>query len=172
MVRLKSVDYIITAKHYSPDGTALGYLMKIRDELAARRGIPLTILTTPTGEPLKARIHQGQWIADCECGGATFVDPDWPFTFCFTCRQNGDHVRPVMFPENWREIEKTILERPVNDIAGLTDQERAALARPMIEVEGFGGLAREWASHETLEDLHAQQDEPIRAWQKSLKRRT
>lgn len=167
--QFKSIDYIVTARHYSTDGTALGYLKRIRDEIAAKRGIFLPIIEVPAGEPLLARIHRGQWIADCECGGATFVDPEWPFTYCFTCRQNGDHIRPVTFPENWKEIERVILERPVNDRAGLTDLERAGLARPMILVEDKGGLAREWGPHETVADLHAQQDAPIKAWHKSMR---
>ncbi len=168
-MNIKPLDRMITAKDYSPDGTSLGYLKAERDRIAREKGIYLEINETPAGTPLLARIERGQWIVDCECGGATFVDPEWPYTFCLSCRANNGHIRPVKFPGDWREIEKTLLARPVNDVAGLTDKERAPLAKPLLAVKGKGILERSWLPHETLEDLHAQQDKVIHQWHKHLR---
>jgi hypothetical protein len=167
---MKPIDYIVTARNYSPDGTTRGYLLRQRDIIQHTRGIRLEIDETPAGTPLIARVERGQWIADCECGGATFVDPEWPFTFCFSCRANNGHLRPVTFPENWREIEQMLLARPVNDLRGLTENERSALSTGVIVVQGKGRLDRTWWPHEKLDDLLEQQAEPIRKWHAALKK--
>lgn len=173
MVSIKSVDYIVRARHMSPDGTPKGYYLHHIAVVRATRGVSLEAasLDHPSGAPVLARVYQGQWIADCECNGASFVDPDFPAFLCFSCgnRANGGQARPVEFPPDWREIERLLLERPVDDLRGLTDAERAGLAQPMIIVEGQGGLSRNWLPGETLADLHAQQDQPIRKWRKALK---
>jgi len=195
---IKSVDYIITAKHYG--GSARDYIRKMQCDIH-RRGVPVTINNLedePTGTPVVARIWQGQWIADCECNGACFVDPDEPIFFCFTCgnRANGSKPRPVIFPPEAerKEIERLLLERPVNDLGGLTDLERAGLAKPVLFVQvesplsGFRSqqlaidgesssppttqtlpLTRSWEPGESIEDLRKQQEEPIREWHKALK---
>lgn len=192
MVNIRSVDYIITAKHYG--GSARGYIKKQQQAIHRQRGIAITIKDLekdPTGVPVSARIWQGQWIADCECNGASFVDPEEPVFFCFSCanRANGGKPRPVIFPphEERLEIERLLLERPVDDLAGLTDLERAGMARPVIFVEVAISdqrsavsppaadarsetrvlpLVRSWAPGETVEDLHRQQDEPIQKWKR------
>lgn len=166
---MKPMDYIITAAHHSQDGTPQGYLKREQARLLRERGINVQIDWTPTGTPLQARVERGQWIADCECGGATFVDPEWPFTFCFSCRANNGHIRPVQFPSDWKEIEKMLLARPVNDIAGLVDTDRAALAQPLVGVKGKGLLHRNWLPDESLKDLHAQQDDALKIWKKHQK---
>lgn len=138
-MNIKSVDYIITAKHYG--GSAREYIRKMQRAIH-RRGVPVNVRNLeaePTGIPVLARIWQGQWIADCECNGACFVDPEEPVFFCFTCgnRANDQQPRPVIFPpeEERKEIERLLLERPVNDLGGLTDLERAGLAKPVLFVE-------------------------------------
>jgi hypothetical protein len=170
-MNLKSVDYIITAKHYG--GSARGYLQKMQQKIHRERGVAVTIRNLdkePTGVPVQARIWQGQWIADCECTSASFVDPDQPLFFCFGCgnRNNNSQPRPVIFPPDRLEIERLILERPVEDMAGLTDNERAGMARAVLNVETAAGeikpLTRSWEPGQTPDDLHAEQDEVIRNW--------
>lgn len=176
---MKSIDYIVTAKHYG--GSARGYIRKMQDA-KYKSGIAVQINglnEEPTGVPVNARIWQGQWIADCEwCNGACFVDPDEPVFFCFGCgnRANGSRPRPVVFPEDVKKIEELILSRPVNDVAGLTDMERAGMSKPILFVEkvmtGDDGkdvtvrlpLARSWEPGESVEDLCDQQEEPIKKW--------
>lgn len=193
---MDSVNYIVSAKHYG--GSARGYIRKMQQDIH-KRGIAVTIRDLdkePTGTPVTARIWQGQWIADCECNGACFVDPEEPVFFCFTCgnRANGQKPRPVIFPDDWQEIEKLLLERPVNDLAGLTDLERVGMARPVLFVEveeqlsavpqgddisdqplAIGDqpvrtrilpLTRSWEPGETVEDLRQQQASAIETWKK------
>ena len=203
MSRIKSLDHIITAKHYG--GSARGYIRKLQKEIHQGRGIAVTIKgldDKPSGAPVTARIWQGQWIADCECNGACFVDPDEPVFFCFSCgnRANGQKPRPVIFPPEAErlEIERLLLERPVDDMAGLTDNERAGLAKPLLfkqleytepmvdngtallmiargleiprrTVSQTLPLTRSWEPGQTIADLKDEQDEPIRKWKESLK---
>lgn len=154
---------IITAKDYG--GGARGYIRQQQKQLQ-RRGVSVAISDfekEPTGTPVRARIWQGQWIADCECRGASFVDPDEPVFFCFSCgnRAHGKQLRPVEFPAERAEIERLILERPVDDLRGLTDMERAGLATALV-----GELARNW-NGESVEQIHAAQDEALITWRKN-----
>lgn len=186
-MRVQSVDYIVTNRHYSlqlgADGSMKDYLRKMADEIKKSRGVKIEMLLDepPRGEPVLARIWQGQWIADCDiCGGALFVNPDEPIYFCFGCtnRANGHALRPVKFPSeaDRLEIEAMLLARPVDDMAGLTDLERVGLARPLLyqEIEHpngtkeLFGLARNWTPDETLDDLR-QQNKVVEKWQKELK---
>lgn len=182
MQNLKSVDYLITAKHYSPDGSARGYIKAQQIKIHRDRGVAITIRDLdkePQGVPVYARIWNGQWIADCECRGASFVDPNEPVFFCFGCgnRANDNQPRPVIFPsaEERQEIERLILLRPVNDMAGLTDMERAGLAVPLLTkritlpdgTQAELPLVRSWEHGQTVDDLHAEQDESIQAWQEA-----
>lgn len=169
MMKDKSVNRIITAKDY---GGVRAYIAKSQKDLH-RRGVNVQVIgldADPTGTPVLARIWQGQWIADCECGGAGFVDPDEPKFFCFGCgnRAHGNRVRPVTFPpaEIRMEIERLVLLRPVNDVAGLTDLERAGLAKPLLHA-GKIALARNWNPGQSIEDLHNIQDQPIEEWRMS-----
>lgn len=198
-MNVKPVDRIISAKDYG--GSATAYIRNWQRE-KHRQGIavPLKDLDKrpATGTPLQAIIWQGQWIVrtDC-CNSASFVDPDDPIVFCFTCanRSNGFAPRPVIFPPTLErmEIERLLLERPVDDVAGLTDMERAGLARPLLYVEvdepvvepdafmmargeapqvrmvkRTYPLVRSWEG-EPLEKLHEEQDVVIRSWKRKLK---
>lgn len=177
-MELKNVDFIVTAKHYSTaegaDGTVRGRISKMIADIRQRRGVVVSAdLDNVSGDPVIARIWQGQWIADCECRGAQFVDPSEPIFFCTDClnRLNNGRARPVAFPAEAErmEIEKLILARPVNDVRGVTDLERAGGAQPVIFVEIEPGnvqpLRRDWLPSETVEDLRAQ-NAPVEAWKK------
>lgn len=199
MANVASVNRIISAKDYG--GGAKAYIRNWQRE-KMKIGVPVLIrdIDKPaTGKPLPAVIWQGQWIVrtDC-CNSASFVDPDEPMFVCFSCanRANDNRPRPVQFPPEAerKEIERLLLERPVEDTAGLTDMERAGLARPLLYVEveelenetggpaGFMDmqsmqprtvkrtfpLVRSWEG-ESLEALHAEQDVAIKNWRKKLK---
>lgn len=199
MANVTSVNRIISAKDYGGSGRA--YIRNWQME-KMKHGISVLIrdLDKPgVGEPFHAIIWQGQWIVrtDC-CNSASFVDPDEPIAVCFSCanRANNHRPRPVIFPPEAErlEIERLLLERPVDDVAGLTDMERAGLARPVLYVEieeieiGTGGpagfmdmqqmqprtvkrtypLVRSWEG-EPVEQLRAEQNTVIKAWHKKIR---
>lgn len=91
------------------------------------------------GIAVKARINQGRWIADCECGGAEYVDTADPIFFCLSCGNRATHgrARPVEFPQNMEEIEADMLSRKVIISAGRDEIERQLLAKP-------AGKPRNW----------------------------
>jgi hypothetical protein len=179
-MKVKSIDRIISAKDYG--GSGKGYLRKQQEEIRRKFGFSVNLhgIDKPIGKPVESEIWQGQWIARCDdCNGASFIDPEEPVFFCFGCvnRANGGFCRPVMIPENWREIETILLERPVDDVAGMTDLERAGMARPILYVEydrvdeKDGSvirttlpLVRSWKYGETAADLLAQHDDALRRW--------
>lgn len=169
---MESIKRIISAKDYG--GSGKGYIRK-QQEHFRKRGIIVTVkdIDKPTGKPVEPEIWQGQWIARCEdCNGASFIDPDEPMFFCFGCgnRSNGGACRPVLIPDDWREIENALLERPVNDVAGLTDLERAGMAKAFIVIQSGEEtlpLVRSWKYGETVSDLHDQQDKPIKEWHRN-----
>ena len=107
------------------------------------------------GDSVLARIDFGRWIADCECGGAEYVDPEEQIFYCFSCgnRTNGGNARPVVFPDEWtmRQIEDLLTERPIDDGRGRNRIERAMLAVPL-----YPGLGRSWNPNETIKDLERQ----------------
>ena len=183
---IKSLDYIVTAKHIAamegaPD--VKGRILKLRERLFKLKSVAVQIkdIDRPRGAPVLARIELGQWIADCECGGAEFVDHEEPIFFCFSCgnRANDNVPRPVTFPPPAERqiIEQLVLQRPVDDLRGLSDSERAAGARALIMVEVGAEdepkrllpLTRSWDPHETIEDLVGQ-NEPIKKWHEELKK--
>lgn len=176
---MDDINFIVTAKHYSPDQTAKGYIRHNQQKLHLTRGIAINIvdIDKPHGDPVYARIWQSQWIADCECRGASFVDPEDPIFFCFSCgnRRNGGVVRPVIFPpeKERREIERLVLERPVDDRQGLTILERIGMAMPVLYKKLDNGeiapLPRCWEPGQTLKELHEEQDVVIASWRRELK---
>lgn len=139
MNNITSVDRIVSAKDYG--GSMTAYLRtQQRNFLKSGRAVNIVDLDKgPSGPVVKARIWQSQWVADCECNTTMFVDPDEPIFFCFGCanRLNGGRIRPVEFPPKAERerIEELLLERPVIDVAGLTDLERVGLQKPVLFVD-------------------------------------
>ena len=127
------------------------------------KGMPVKVTFKPVGKAIPARIYQSHWIADCECGGAEFVDYNEPVFFCWGCgnQKTNGAVRPVLFPRNREKIEAKILERPVVAKRGLDDMAKAESARAEILADGKP-LTRSWVQGETLAVLGNQQDEAIR----------
>lgn len=161
---MDSLSRIITAKDYSEregaGGSVRARILNMREKYHKGRNIALTIngIDAAKGDAVRARIWQGQWIADCECGGAEFVEPSEPIFYCFSCgnRANHNYVRPVEFPVEREAIEAAVLARPVDDVRGLTDLERAGLAKPLVIVDAGGNqfpLTRSWNPDESLGEL-------------------
>lgn len=107
------------------------------------------------GSPVLARIDHGRWLADCECGGAEYVDPNDPIFFCLACGNSAQAgaARLVAFPKDAAEIEMALLARPV-EATGSSAFERAMTARPLV-----AGLERSWSPGESLAQLRQQNRE-------------
>lgn len=156
---------IITAKDYLARSRARSVRQRIK--MLSGQMYQRALLETPfqdteaRGTPVFAEVDHGQWLALCECSGAEAVDYEEPIFFCFHCgnRANGGHPRPVIFPTAREEIERLLLERPVDDRMGTNEIDRAFLAKPMafgVVGEEFVTLNRSWRVTESVEDLRAQ----------------
>jgi hypothetical protein len=68
----------------------------------------------PSGNPVYARIDYARWIADCECGGAEYVDPEEPIFFCMACgnKATSGRARKVEFPKDRVNIENETMNKP------------------------------------------------------------
>jgi hypothetical protein len=98
-------------------------------------------------KPVKARIDFGRWIADCECGGAEYVDPNEPIFYCLSCGNEQTHgdARKVLFPDNLKEIEAAVLER-------------AVLGSDPLKARLVDGISRSWNPGESVSDLKMQHE--------------
>jgi hypothetical protein len=175
MNTIPSLDYIISARHYAESmgcQTALERIQKMREEYHMRKRVILPMQQDKyAADPVAGFIENGQWIARCECGGCEFVDPDDGVFYCFSCcnRAHQHMLRHVVFPdfETRMEIERLLLLRPVNDVRGQTDMERAGMATAILYISQGRKklpLTRSWDAHETLDDLHRQQDQALSMW--------
>jgi hypothetical protein len=70
-------------------------------------GIQLTIHEDTT--PRLARVDEGRWLIDCECGAGNLIHPDWPAAACAAC---GAIHRRIVWPDEREAIEGLLLERP------------------------------------------------------------
>jgi hypothetical protein len=172
---MESVNYIITAKHYAArEGAANVYerILKLAKKMS-QRGTSLQVAGPDArGFAVFAEIDFGQWLAHCECGGAEMVDPNEPIFFCFGCgnRANDGYLRPVIFPKaaERAKIERLVLERPVDDLRGLDDLDRAYQAKPVLfaQIEGeLRPLSRSWKPGESLDELK-RQNKAVATWRK------
>lgn len=59
-------------------------------------------------EPTTAYIGCGVWRIECACHEAPHTDPEWKLACCFGC---GAIYENVVFPERWRDIEKLLSMR-------------------------------------------------------------
>ena len=106
--------------------------------------------------PVLARIDYGRWLADCECGGAEYVDPDDPVFFCQSCgnASTDGKLRKVIFPEpeERKKIEEAVLERRVEVIPGLNVHNQA------LRAKSVDGIPRSWRPGESVEQLREQHE--------------
>lgn len=101
-----------------------------------------------------ARIDFGRWIADCECGGASYVDYDDDIFYCAMCGNQSTQgkARHVIFPaDDFREkIEQELLRRKVKS--------RYDLFGTGAAMNSYGVISRSWNPGETLEQLIDQRE--------------
>jgi len=110
----------------------------------------------PLGKPVFAKVNFGQWLVECECGGAETVHWDEPIFYCFSCGNYNNHGKPreVIFPtqKEITEIEKLLLLRPVITRGGPAMIERVIGGMPSIK-DKYGPLSRSWDPGQTEDDL-------------------
>lgn len=174
---MATVNRIINASDYAARdkvGSVRERIAKIRRNIAKSKGITLNIqFDKISSRPVYARIELGQWCANCECGGTEFVYHEEPIFFCFSCGNATDagQLRPVIFPDvqDRIEIERLVLERPVEERRGLDDLERAHMAVPIIFIETANGvlpLTRTWNAGEPIENL-VKENEAVEKWRQA-----
>lgn len=71
-----------------------------------RMGARYQVHESPGGR--LARIHNNQWLIDCECGAGNSVHPEWGIACCFGC---GAIHRLIIVPAEWREITAELVKR-------------------------------------------------------------
>ena len=106
------IDY---AEDLAHDRSSATYMDMIVKQLTALGHAELieTVKKKPIGKPVYAFVNHSRWISYCDyCGGASAVDRDGGF-FCLTCLnlKNNNRSRPVVFPENYKEIEQLLEQR-------------------------------------------------------------
>lgn len=64
-------------------------------------------------QPVTAWVNQGNWAANCECGGSMIVEPGEPY-ICPDCvnAAQGGKARPVIWPDEKKDIEDILVMRP------------------------------------------------------------
>jgi hypothetical protein len=149
------MDKIFTSQDYA-EAAKIASVDVMFKRMAKDRGYKIDN-TISGGNPVYAEINAGRWIARCpDCNGAEAVNPQdkSPKFFCFSCgneRVSGKY-RKVIFPKDWKEIEKEILKRPVKKPPGRDPIAQAFCAIPEK-------LPRAWTLDETLKDLETQNKE-------------
>lgn len=144
---MNTYNIVVTAKYMADlegDETVIARIHR----LARMHGFTPQPLEMP-GAPVYARIDRSRWLADCECGGAEYVDPVEPFFFCINCGNAADSekIRPVIFPnpETRAVLEALIISRPVTIRGGSTIQQQLLTAD-----ESIPKLQRQWDAGESL----------------------
>lgn len=114
-----------------------------------RFNFDVTLPNEYADNPIEMRIDFGRMIAQCECGGVSYVQQDDPFFYCSVCRNEsaGGLLRKVEFPDNLQEICDELLKREVQVISALPPTQAARDAK---------GLPRSWNPGQTVEDLEAE----------------
>lgn len=104
-----------------------------------------------------ARVDFGRWIADCEMGHASYVEPSDDLFYCYMCGNEPTEgkARHVVFPEKRQEIDAELLKREVRLVVGLP---KHLLEQPtQVAMNSRGkNLSRSWSPGESVEALAAQ----------------
>lgn len=148
------INEIISGKHINesmgvPNSTAR--IQKMYNTLKARGQVDVDIQITVVDEVnwVAAFIDTGRWGAQCECGGAEYVEPDDPVFWCFSCGNMafGGALRRVHFPDDMADIELLLLERPISVHKGMTKIQKVFNSQPLTSAR------REWHVGDTIKKL-------------------
>lgn len=112
----------------------------------------------PDAAPANAFIDWGRWAWACECGNQMYAEPADPIGFCDQCGNvfaNG-LARPILFPENRKEIENALLERELHGHPLLKDKLASKMGGSQLALmPQFKpvNLSRSW-NGESVDKLH------------------
>lgn len=115
-----------------------------RKVLAIQKGQGLIPRLTETGEKRPVHVSDGRWVLDCDCGNGCLAHPGgakgWPQPVAM-CTECGNVYVPV-FPDQRKEVEATLLARPVMHRHFFPDEE-TALKRGLRQGESLADLKSE-----------------------------
>lgn len=75
----------------------------------------MSVLPTRTWLPFRDVLHAvpeincGRWIVRCECGNCPSASPEWDLAICLECFAV---YKDIEFPEDYRDLETILMERP------------------------------------------------------------
>lgn len=114
---------------------------------------------TMSDSDVYARVDFGRWVADCELGHASYVEPSDPVFYCYMCGNEPAEygkARGVIFPENREAIERELLQRKVRLVTGLPAKLKSQPTQVAMNSTGEKGLPRSWRPGESVEVLMLQ----------------
>ncbi len=87
-----------------------------------------------TQHPAYAQVRQGRWVVECpnpQCPAAQLASRQDHRFFCVTCENFhvGNQWVPVLWPDDWREIEAVLGRRPVRSTRNWLPGETVELLR-------------------------------------------
>lgn len=79
--------------------------------IARKRALGSRVEVHRVDAALDARIENGWWVVDCECGAGNATSPEIPIACCFAC---GAVHETIVFPptEALETLERLLLARP------------------------------------------------------------
>lgn len=128
------------------------------ERMASVQGFQPDWSNVDASQPVHAIVAYGRWIAECECGGAEFVEPGDPLFYCASCGNTPaeGRVRPVIFPDNRLAIEAALLERKVIANPGVAERFGTQGQRPGNRLIHYADAPRHWDG-QTVDELRAEQ---------------
>mgnify|MGYP001590690436 FL=1 len=92
------------------------------------------VINEPAGEPVVVKANHGRWLVYCPCSGAEYAWEEG-FYICLSCfnAHLKQHIGKSSFPENRREIETIISQRPLPNRNWVPGETIAQLVRENLE---------------------------------------
>lgn len=124
-IKIATAADVLKFEHGIPVSSKIAYLAWHRMHLVA---VGALAREWRHEQPIAARINHGRWLADCpNCHGGALTHPEWKLACCGEC---GCVMTAIEFPVALRDIEVTLLKRPVRAVQNWMPGETVAdLAR-------------------------------------------
>ena len=98
---------------------------------------------------VNAFVNNGRVLARCgSCGSHEYVDEETRLFFCMECgNENSGQAYRVIFPDDWHEIKRALVARPIFPGPGLDEVQAMFRSKPVLP-----SLKRSW-NGEALAEL-------------------